>query len=176
MAEFYSGPLRVDANEAFQSAEEVLQFLDQVSDLNIEFLEQPMPAHNVEEYKKLKHLSSVPIMADESLQTQEVDDHLEEQFHAINVKLMKTGGYTKAIEQINQAKARGLKVMLGCMVETSLAIHGACAIGENVDWFDLDGFLFFEKEPFGLLKEENGMLKVSSNLRLPGIKDSFEFN
>lgn len=66
--------------------------------------------------------------------------------------------------------------MLGCMVETSLAIYGAYAIGEKVDWFDLDGFLFFENEPFKLIIEENGFLKPASTTKISSIKKSLEIN
>ncbi|MCB0378640.1 MAG: hypothetical protein KDD33_09125 [Bdellovibrionales bacterium] len=160
VAKHFAGPLRIDANEALQNCEDVLHFIDGIKHLNIEFLEQPMASHLVEEYKKLKPLSPIPIIADESLQQQKVDAELARQFHGINVKLMKTGGYLKAREQIQAAKHMGLNVMLGCMVETSLAIRSAIYIGQDVDWFDLDGFLFFKEEPFGLVQEKNGYLTI----------------
>lgn len=158
VARHYSGPLRVDANEAFENADQVLQFLDSISSLDLQFLEQPLPAHKVDEYIKLKKQSPLPILADESLQTQDIDQKIVDQFHGINVKLMKSGGYGRAVRQIQQAKDLGLKVMLGCMVETSMAIYGAFCLGQNVDWFDLDGFLFFKNEPFQMIVEKEGYL------------------
>ena len=158
VAKHFKGPIRIDANEAFKSAQDVLHFLDKIKGLNIEFLEQPMPRNLSQEYKTLKPQSWVPIIADESLQNQAVDSNLAEQFHGINIKLMKTGGYVKALEQIQQAKNLNLKIMFGCMVETSLGIHSAFTIGQDVDWFDLDGFLFFKDEPFQLIKLKDGYL------------------
>lgn len=158
VAKNYDGPIRVDANEAFTSAEDVLLFIEKIKHLNIEFLEQPLPRALVDEYIKLKPRSSIPIIADESLQSQEIDSTMAQQFHGINIKLMKTGGYTRAVLQIKQAKELNLKIMLGCMVETSLAIHSAFSIGQDVDWFDLDGFLFFKDEPFKLIQAKDGYL------------------
>lgn len=158
LAKHYQGPIRVDANEDFQNAEDVLKFLEQIKHLPLQFLEQPMHSSKVEEYKKLKKLAPLPIIADESLQTGDISEELMEQFHGINVKLMKTGSYLLAIKQIQQAKSKGMKVMLGCMVETSLAILSACSIGQDVDWFDLDGFLFFKEDPFHLVEEKSGLL------------------
>ncbi len=158
LARLFKGPLRIDANEAFETHTQVLSFLDQVKELNIQFVEQPLPRTDVIESKKLKEKSPFPIFADESVQEELFDASLLERFHGINVKLMKAGSYQQAIQQIKKAKALEMQVMLGCMVESSLAIAGAMAISEDVDYFDLDGFLYFEEEPHKLVTENKGLL------------------
>lgn len=158
----FQGPIRVDANEAFQNAEDVLSFSKKINNLPIEFLEQPMSSDKKDEYIKLKALSSLPIFADESLQNQDIPTSFAQMFDGINIKLMKAGGYLQAIQQIEQAKKMNLKIMLGCMVETSLGISSALHLADGVDYFDLDGFLFFKDDPFNLVNEDKGSLRLSA--------------
>ena len=155
-------PLRIDANESFESARETLQFLEKFSQINrIEFLEQPLPSGLHDEALELKKHSEVMLMADESVTSEEVNSYLLERFHAVNIKLMKSGGYLRAIKQLRQAKALGLKTMLGCMVETSLGISSALNIAGGVDYFDLDGCLLIKDDPYKLISEENGKIFYS---------------
>jgi len=163
VARCFSGTLRIDANESFKTAKHVLQFLNEIKDLPVEFLEQPLPQGAVDESVELKSKSLVTIVGDESLQGGEVSETHAKQFHGVNVKVMKAGGLANAHRQIQQAKALGLKVMLGCMVETSLGISTAFALGGGVDWYDLDGFLLFEKDPHGLIAEHEGVLTLINN-------------
>lgn len=150
-------PLRIDANESFESAQEVLKFLEKFPDLNrIEFLEQPLKSSDHDEALELKKHSKVILIADESVTQESVNQYHAERFHGVNVKLMKAGGYVKALKQLRQAKILGLKSMLGCMVETSLGISSALHLSGGVDYFDLDGFLLLKDEPFKLVSEENG--------------------
>lgn len=148
VAKWFKGPLRIDANESLNSAEEVLGFLNELQHLPVEFVEQPMPAALKEEYRQLKKRCKVPIVADESLQRETVISDLVDQFHGINVKLMKSGSLHKAVQQLETARRLGLKTMLGCMVETQLSIDCAHAIGSEVDWIDLDGHLFLKSDPY----------------------------
>ncbi len=163
LAEVYKGPIRIDANEAFQTHNEVLDFIGQLKGIDIQFVEQPMPRQKKKEYLKLKVASPVPVLADESLQNQVLDEEFRELFHGINVKLMKAGSYQRALQQIRQAKAWDMQVMLGCMVESSLGIAGAMAISQDVDYFDLDGFLYFKNEPHNLVTENKGQLTYRQN-------------
>ncbi len=157
-----SVPLRIDANESFESARETLQFLENFSQISrIEFLEQPLPSGLHDEALELKKHSQVMLMADESVTSEEVNSYLLERFHAVNIKLMKSGGYLRAIKQLRQAKALGLKTMLGCMVETSLGISSALNIAGGVDYFDLDGCLLIKDDPYKLISEENGKIFYS---------------
>lgn len=155
-------PLRVDANESFVSASDTLKFLENFSNLNrLEFLEQPLRSDMHEEALELKKHSSVFLMADESVTKEEVGEYFKERFHGINVKMMKAGGYMKAVKQLRQAKLLGLKTMLGCMVETSLGISSALNISGGVDFYDLDGCLLIKDDPYKLISEENGKIFYS---------------
>ncbi|MDO9184260.1 MAG: enolase C-terminal domain-like protein [Bacteriovorax sp.] len=155
-------PLRVDANESFLNATETIKFLENFSNLKrLEFLEQPMHSSMHDEALELKKHSSVLLMADESVINGEINEYFVERFHGINVKMMKAGGYMKAIKQLRQAKILGLKTMLGCMVETSLGISSALNVSGGVDYFDLDGSLLLKEEPYKLISEENGKIFYS---------------
>lgn len=155
-------PLRVDANESFNSASDTIKFLENFSDLSrLEFLEQPLRSEMHEEALELKKNTSVFLMADESVTKEEVGEYFKERFHGINVKMMKAGGYMKAVKQLRQAKILGLKTMLGCMIETSLGISSALNISGGVDFFDLDGSLLVKEDPYKLISEENGKIFYS---------------
>ncbi len=150
--------IRLDANEGFEYSRNVLALLDQLPLERVDFIEQPMAANKIEEYKLLRSTSPVPVILDESLTDTRVTQIIAEQGHGINVKLMKSGGYLKAMAQIREARSLGLKVMIGCMVETSLGISAAMRLCKNADFVDLDGFLFLKQDPFNLAFEENGKL------------------
>jgi glutamate racemase len=77
-------------------------------------------------------------------------------FHGINVKLMKTGSLSRAVEMLRLARAAGLKTMIGCMVETSVGISAAMELESLADYMDLDGFMLLQEEPFRLVEEKGG--------------------
>ncbi|MEJ7665812.1 MAG: enolase C-terminal domain-like protein [Hymenobacter sp.] len=154
-------PLLVDGNEAWPDADGVLRFLEAaaaVPGLQMRFLEQPLPAALAADYRYLRPRTSVPLLlADESV-TDEADfAEIARQFHGVNVKLMKAGGYQRGIELLRQTRAHGLLPMLGCMVETSLGIWSALQISALADVHDLDGILIVRDEPFGLVREEEAL-------------------
>jgi glutamate racemase len=154
--------LRVDANEAFKNTSDVMKFLEKFPDVRkLEFLEQPLPASFHEEALELKKYSRVSLMADESVTKEDINQYYTDRFHGVNIKLMKAGGYLKAVKQLRQAKILGLKTMLGCMIETSLGISSALNISSGVDFHDLDGFLFIKEDPYSLISEENGKIFYS---------------
>jgi L-alanine-DL-glutamate epimerase-like enolase superfamily enzyme len=157
----YNGLLRVDANESWTDVKGVLDFVQSVGAERLEFLEQPMPAHLVQESIELKKNCPCVLIADESITDGEINPSLVDSFDGVNVKLMKSGGYLKALKQLNKARSLGLKTMLGCMLETSLGISSALHIASEVDYLDLDGFLILKKDPFNLLREEAGILHYS---------------
>ncbi len=161
VAKDFKGPLRLDGNEGFSSADEALKFCHEIKDLNIEFFEQPISHQNFDECVKLREKSPFLLMADESLQDRAVVDDFQRAFHGVNVKLQKAGGYIKALRQLREARRLGLKTMLGCMIETSLGISCAMNIANGVDFYDLDGFLHLEKDPFGLVYEDKGSIHMS---------------
>jgi len=154
-------PLLVDGNEAWPNADSLLRFLEQaatVPGLNMQLLEQPLPAALADDYRYLHPRTPVPLLADESV-TDEADfAEIARQFHGVNVKLMKAGGYQRGIELLRATRAHGLRPMLGCMVETSLGIWSALQISALADVHDLDGLLIVRDEPFGLVQEEGGEL------------------
>jgi glutamate racemase len=155
-------PLRIDANEAFKSTSAVMKFIENFPEIKrLEFLEQPLPADFHDEALELKKHSPVILIADESVTKEEINNYYPERFHGVNIKLMKAGGYLKAVKQLRQAKLLGMKTMLGCMVETSLGISSALHIAGGVDYYDLDGYLFLKEDPFKLISEENGKIFFS---------------
>jgi L-alanine-DL-glutamate epimerase-like enolase superfamily enzyme len=154
-------PLLVDGNEAWPDADSLLRFLEQaaaVPGLAMRLLEQPLPAALAADYRYLRPRSTVPLLADESV-TDEADfEEIARQFHGVNVKLMKAGGYQRGIELLRHTRAHGLLPMLGCMVETSLGIWSALQISGLAEVHDLDGMLILRDEPFGLVQESEGQL------------------
>jgi len=149
-------PIMIDANEAWKDVDALIQFIATLKQYPIVFVEQPLPSDYVDEYIYLKQHSVLPIMGDESVLDNPNFDMLEKQFHGINMKLMKAGGYLNGIRILKEAKARNLTTMIGCMVETTLGIKSAWNLGSLVDYADLDGCLIVENEPFHLIKEEDG--------------------
>ncbi len=155
--------LLVDGNEAWADADGLLRFLEQaraVPGLCMALLEQPLPAACAADYRYLRPRTGVPLLADESVTDTADFDAIAQQFHGVNVKLMKAGGFRRGIELLRRTRARGLRPMLGCMVETSLGIAAALQISALADVHDLDGFLIVKDEPFGLVREENGALAL----------------
>ena len=156
-------PLLVDGNEAWPDADSLLRFLEAaaaVPGLRLHLLEQPLPAACAADYRYLRPRVAVPLLADESV-TDEADfEEIARQFHGVNVKLMKAGGYQRGIELLRRTRAHGLLPMLGCMVETSLGIWSALQLSALADVHDLDGVLIVRDEPFGLVREEGGELEA----------------
>ncbi|QCR23238.1 enolase C-terminal domain-like protein [Pontibacter sp. SGAir0037] len=151
-------PLVIDANESWQNPEDLLRFLHQLDRERILFVEQPMPATHASAYAHLKKESPIPLVADESVTDDADFDLLREQFHGVNIKLMKAGGYLNAIRLLKEARKHNMMTMMGCMVETSLGIWSAMQLSNACHFADLDGFLIIEQEPFGLVKEKDGLL------------------
>jgi len=162
--------LLVDGNEAWPDADSLLQFLEQVAavpGLRLQLLEQPLPAACAADYRYLHPRAGVPLLADESV-TDEADfEEIARQFHGVNVKLMKAGGYQRGIELLRQTRAHGLLPMLGCMVETSLGIGSALQLSALAEVHDLDGLLILRDEPFGLVREEGGELLLTEKAVTP---------
>ena len=160
VASFTSAPLRIDANEGFKDAESFLAFCEQTRDLDVQFMEQPFAASNKKAYLAIRGKCPFEVMADESIEDKADFSELSQMFDSINIKLMKTGGYTKALELIKKAKERKLKVMLGCMIESSLGISCAMRLGSLADYYDLDGALLVKNDPFDWVEEKEGRLAL----------------
>jgi L-alanine-DL-glutamate epimerase-like enolase superfamily enzyme len=139
--------LWVDANEGW-TEEQALERLPWLFSLGVELVEQPLPADRIDETRALRRKSPLPFFADESVHRAEDIPRLVGAFDGINVKLMKCGGIAEAIRMIAVARAHGMKVMLGCMIESSVAITAAAHVTPLVDAADLDGNLLLETDPF----------------------------
>ncbi|WMJ73787.1 enolase C-terminal domain-like protein [Cytophagaceae bacterium ABcell3] len=155
----YDGDICIDANEAWRNPDDVLRLMEKVKNSKILFFEQPFPHELVVEYKYLKKNSDFDIIADESI-TDKVEDipGFSEMFHGINMKLMKAGGYLNGLKILDEANKHNMKTMVGCMIETTLGISSALNLASGLDYVDLDGFFVVGNEPFGLVKEEDGLL------------------
>jgi len=143
-------PVRVDANEAWKTKEEALEALEWLAtDGHIEFVEQPMPANGtVADRAWLKQRSPLPLMADESYRFAQDLSAVGDTFHAVNVKLVKTGGIAGGFAALKAAREAGLKTMLGCMIESSVLISAAAQLADLTDYLDLDGNLLITNDPF----------------------------
>ncbi len=141
-------PLRVDANEGWKPKEEALEKIKWLEGLGVEVIEQPLPSTMLDETKWLRERVNIPILADESVKTARDIPALAAAFDGINVKLMKSGGLQEALTMIKMARALGMKIMLGCMIESSVAIGAAAQISPLVDYADLDGNLLISNDPF----------------------------
>jgi L-alanine-DL-glutamate epimerase-like enolase superfamily enzyme len=156
-------PVRVDANEAWQTKETALKNLEWLAaDGHIQFVEQPMPRTASDQALKwLKARSPLPLYADESCQTIADVPRCAECFHGVNVKLVKAGGVSMAHQTLQAARRAGLKTMIGCMIETSVLINAGAHLAELADFLDLDGNLLITKDPYAGVTAEKGMLSFT---------------
>lgn len=137
---------RVDANCGW-SVEETLKNATALRSLGVEFIEQPLQAADKEGMKELYHKSPLPLIADESCIVESDVASCKGNFHGVNIKLMKCGGLTPALRMIQQAKTLGLKVMVGCMTESSVGISAIGQLLPQLDYVDMDGFLLIANDP-----------------------------
>ena len=150
-------PLRVDANEGW-TPEGALARLEWLKGMGVELVEQPLPADRLAATRELRRQSPLPLFADESVHTAADIPRLARAFDGINIKLMKCGGIGEALRMIAVARAHGMKIMLGCMIESSLAITAAAILSPLVDYADLDGHLLVTDDPFVGATVEGGRL------------------
>ncbi len=140
-------PLRVDANEGW-TLDGAVERLEWLQSMGVEMVEQPLPEGELEAMRELRRLSPLPLFADESVHRAADIPTLAGAFDGINIKLMKCGGIGEALRMIAAARAHGMQIMLGCMVESSLAITAAAHLSPLVDYADLDGHLLVTDDPF----------------------------
>lgn len=144
--------IRVDANEAW-SVEQALLLIPQLAELGVELVEQPLAVDNLDGLHALKRAKlPLPIVADESVKGSADIVRLADAVDGVNIKIMKTGGLQGALAAIHTARSCSLKVMLGCMVETSLGATAAAYLAGLADWVDLDGPLLIANDPFSGLR------------------------
>ncbi|HPC36816.1 MAG TPA: dipeptide epimerase [Candidatus Marinimicrobia bacterium] len=141
-------PIRVDANEGWKDKEIAIRKIEWLAKNGVELVEQPMPAEMLEETRWIRDRIDIPIIADEAVKTASDIPKLAEVFDGINIKLMKAGGLQEALRMVWLAKSLGLKIMIGCMIESSVAISAAAQLCSLIDYADLDGNLLISNDPF----------------------------
>ncbi|HYW33028.1 MAG TPA: dipeptide epimerase [Gemmatimonas sp.] len=139
--------LRVDANAAW-SPKQALGMLQVLSDVGVDMLEQPLPAHDLAGLKFVRERSPIPVVADESCLVASDIPKLEGVVDGVNIKLAKCGSLREAMRMIATARAHGMRVMCGCMIETSLGIAAAAHFSPLLDDADLDGAALLADDPF----------------------------
>ncbi|MEF8790967.1 MAG: dipeptide epimerase [Haloarculaceae archaeon] len=149
--------VRVDANEAWTPREAVRKS-EWLADFDVEFLEQPVPAEDPEGLRFVYERSAVPVAADESCITAEDVPRVADRTDIVTLKLMKTGGVRPAIEAVHAARAHGLEVMLGCMLESNASIAAGAHLAPLLDYADLDGSLLLAEDPYGGVPMPDGHL------------------
>lgn len=139
--------IRVDANTAW-TPKEAVRKINQLAEFDLEFVEQPVAPHDLAGLKYVREHVPLPIITDESSITVEDIPRLADCTDGINIKLMKCGGLHHALKMIHVARAHNLKIMLGCMIESSLAITAAAHLTPLIDYADLDGHLLVSNDPY----------------------------
>lgn len=162
----YSGPIRVDANLGWEP-EEAAALIPELVRFGVELVEQPFPAHRLAELRWLQERSPLPVVADESAINIDDLETLQGVVAGVNVKVMKCGGVGPAYRMLRRTRKLGFKVMLGCMLETSVGIAAAAAVATLADWVDLDGNLLLANDPYGGLElDDRSQWKLP---RAPGL-------
>jgi L-alanine-DL-glutamate epimerase-like enolase superfamily enzyme len=156
--------VRADGNEAWKTPDEALRHLEWLAaDGHVEFVEQPMPAESdPRDLAWLKARSPLPLMADESYRSASDLALCADCFHAVNVKLVKSGGITGGFEALTAARKAGLKTMLGCMIESSVLISAAAHLAGLTDYLDIDGNLLVSNDPFVGVSAKRGVLSFAN--------------
>jgi L-alanine-DL-glutamate epimerase-like enolase superfamily enzyme len=147
--------LRVDANCAW-TADETIAFSHELKSLGVEFIEQPLPADDWEGMRRVYAESALPVIADESCRVEEDVARCPGYFHGINIKLGKCGGMTPARRMIDTARRLGLKVMMGCMTESTVGISAIAQFLPLLDYVDMDGAALIARDVAGGVRVEKG--------------------
>ena len=159
-------PLAVDANQGWKDREQALDEIHWLKENGIVMVEQPMAKERVEDNAWITERSPLPIFADEAIQRLADIPSIKGAYHGINIKLMKCTGMREAWKMLNYARAEGMKVMIGCMTETSCAVSAAAQLSPAVDFAGLDGNLLITNDLFKGMEVINGKITLSDR---PGI-------
>ena len=154
---------RVDANCGWTAAETIAN-AKQLAKLGVEFIEQPLDPADVEGMRKVFKNSELPVIADESCQTEADVASCTGLFHGINIKLTKCGGLTPARRMIEHARSEKMQVMAGCMTESSVGISAVCQLAPLLDYIDADGTLLITNDPAEGVTFVNGSIVFSEIL------------
>jgi len=160
-------PLYVDVNQGWQDKNKALDMIYWLKEKGVVFVEQPMPKTQVDDMAWLTEHSPLPTMADEAFQRlPDIVHKIKGVYSGINIKLMKSTGLHEAQKMITVARALDMKVMLGCMTETSCGVSAVSQLSPLADWGDLDGNLLIKNDPFTGMKVIEGKVTLND---WPGI-------
>jgi L-Ala-D/L-Glu epimerase len=158
--------LRVDANTAW-TAKEAIRRIPMLEEYGVEFVEQPLPPGDLEGLRLVRKHSRLPIVADESCEVADDVPRLAGVVDGVNIKLAKCGSLREALRIVHAARAHGMSVMIGCMIESTLGIAAALQLTPLVDYVDLDGAALLAEDPFaGPGMEADGRLRFNQT---PGL-------
>ena len=152
--------LRVDANAAWD-VDTALKLIPQLKELGVEFIEQPLAKDNWEGMSRLYKESSLPLIADESCVFENDVEKCKDHFHGINIKLTKCSGITPALRMIKRARELDLKVMIGCMNESTIGSAAVAHLLPFIDYVDMDGPLLLEEDLATGIQYDNGKIIYS---------------
>jgi L-Ala-D/L-Glu epimerase / N-acetyl-D-glutamate racemase len=159
-------PLYVDVNQGWKDKQEALGMIEWLAGKNVILIEQPLPKENIDDIVWLNEKSPLPIIADESVKKLNDIDKVKGIYSGINIKLMKSTGLREAFLMMKKAKDLNLKILLGCMTETSCAVSAAAHLSSLADWLDLDGPLLISNDLFEGISYIEGEIILNN---LPGI-------
>jgi L-alanine-DL-glutamate epimerase-like enolase superfamily enzyme len=154
-------PLCVDINQGWTERSKALEMIHWLKEQGVVFVEQPMNKNSVDDNAWLTQNSPLPVIADEAIQTIADFKKIQGAYSGINIKLMKCGGMHAAYNMAGMARALGMKVMIGCMTETSCAVSAAAQLSPLVDWADLDGNLLIDNDIFEGVTVVNGKITLN---------------
>lgn len=156
-----SAIFRVDANCGW-TPEQAIENSRLLAELGVEFIEQPLPVSASREAKlEVFNHTSLPVIADEDCQTEEDVQRCVGLYHGVNVKVCKCGGLTPALKMLREARALGMKTMVGCMVESSIGISGAAQLAPLLDYADLDGAELLSADPATGVSIDHGTIRYA---------------
>jgi len=160
----------VDANQGWKDKHYALDMIHWLNERNVNMIEQPMPKLLLDETAWLSEKSPLPVIADEACQRLTDIPKLKGAYHGVNIKLMKCTGMREAREMVSLAKALHMRIMIGCMTETSCAISAAAQIAPETEWADLDGNLLISNDMFDGMKIVEGKITLNDRAGIGAIK------
>ena len=159
-------PMCVDVNQGWTDKNKALEMIHWLKEKGVVFVEQPMPKTAIDDMAWLTANSPLPTVADEALQRLPDVMKVHGVYSGINIKLMKCTGMREAHKMLTLARSLGMKVMIGCMTETSCAVSAAAQLSPKADWADLDGNLLISNDPYSGMQVVNGKVTLIDQ---PGI-------
>ncbi len=152
---------RVDANCGW-TVSQTIDHSHRLAEMGVQFIEQPLPADQIEESREVFQHSALPVIADESCIVEEDVDRCAGRFHGVNIKLVKCGGMTPARRMISRARDLGMKVMVGCMTESTVGISAIAQLAPLLDYVDMDGAALLAKDIARGVEVQQGVCHYSA--------------